>query len=375
MNFELISDPVRLRDLGWDAFVAAHPDGTIFQSSQMFGLFGATPKMRPVVVGLLDRDTGRLAGILVAVMIREMKGPAGYFSSRTVIYGGPLVETVGQGEGEDGREGEEGMMVEMLLEELIRMVKNRSVFIQFRNFRSQEQAKPVFLSLGFRFRERLNLIVDTTSREKVIKNMSASRVRQIRKGLGQLDSRAVGQLDSRHPGRSEGTQPAEIISPENLEQVREFYEILFNLYKYKVKKPLPGWDFFKQFYLLSKENKLGIIRLVRYRDKIIGGIVSPVTPGKTIYEWYVCGLDQEYKELYPSVLATWAAIDYALDNQIPEFDFMGVGIPDREYGVRNFKMRFGGQVVNYGRFARINNKLIYIAAETGYNLLALMKKI
>lgn len=357
MNFELITDPVRLRELGWDAFVAAHPDGTVFQSPEMFGLFAATPKMKPVAVGLLDLATGRLAGIVLAVNIREMNGPAGYFSSRTVIYGGPLVEAGKRGSGEAGKQGsgEDMKIVHLLLDGLIGQVKNRSVFIQFRNFRSQEETKPVFLSCGFRFRERLNLIVDTTSREKVLENMSASRVRQIRKGLGR--------------------QSAIIISPENLEQVREFYDILFNLYKYKVKKPLPGWDFFKQFYLLSKQNKLGIIRLVRYRDKIIGGILSPVTPGKTIYEWYVCGLDQEYKELYPSVLATWAAIDYALENQIPEFDFMGVGIPEREYGVRNFKMRFGGQVVSYGRFARINNKLIYLTAETGYNLLALMKKI
>jgi len=126
---------------------------------------------------------------------------------------------------------------------------------------------------------------------------------------------------------------------------------------------------------MSKKGRLGIIRLVKYNDKIIGGILSPVTPGKTIYEWYVCGLDHEYKDLHPSVLATWAAIEYALENNIPQFDFMGLGVPEKPYGVRDFKMRFGGELVNYGRFARINNRMIYFAAETGYNLLALLKKI
>jgi lipid II:glycine glycyltransferase (peptidoglycan interpeptide bridge formation enzyme) len=123
------------------------------------------------------------------------------------------------------------------------------------------------------------------------------------------------------------------------------------------------------------EGKLGIIRLVKYEDKIIGGILSPVTPGKTIYEWYVCGLDHEYKTLYPSVLATWSAIEYAVKNGLPYFDFMGVGIPERDYGVRDFKMRFGGERVNYGRFARVNNKWLYLAAEAGYNFMAAMKKI
>lgn len=184
--------------------------------------------------------------------------------------------------------------------------------------------------------------------------MSPSRMRQIKKGFA---------------------HGAKCIEPENIDQVREFYEILQDLYRNKVKKPLPAWDFFEQFYYLSKEGRLGVIQLVEYQGKIIGGILSPITPGRTIYEWYVCGLDQQYKEVYPSVLATWAGIDYAVKNNIPRFDFMGVGLPDRQYGVREFKARFGGEIVNYGRFARINHRFFYGISETGYNILTLLKKI
>jgi len=384
LNFELITDPQRLLALGWDAFVRSHPQGTVFQSPDMFELFSRTAKMTPVVIGVAEKGSGALRGILQGVVIREIKGPAGYFSSRTVIYGGPLVEAARQGDGETVREGEVREIVGMLLRALIVVVKNRSIFIQFRNFTSQEDHREVFGENGFKYRDRLNLLVDTSSFETVIQNMSGSRWRQIRKGLGQLDSWTVGQLDNRHPERngrhperSEGTpgHPAEIIEPQNLQQVREFFNLLSDLYRYKVKKPLPEWDFFERFYNQSKEGKVGIIRLVKYRGKIIGGILSPVTPGKTIYEWYVCGLDHEYKEVYPSVLATWAAIDYALKNGIPQFDFMGVGIPEREYGVREFKSRFGGEMVNYGRFARINNKAVYMISEIGFNILALLKKI
>jgi serine/alanine adding enzyme len=376
LNFELITDPQRLSALGWDTFVRAHPRGTVFQSPEMYELFKGSRRMMPVAIGAVNTETGFLEGVLLAVIIRELPGINGYFSSRAVIYGGPLVETGRQGDGETRRRGD-GEMVGMLLEALIRLVKNHSIFIQFRNFTSQNDRQEVFGENGFKYRDRLNLIVDTSSREAVIKNMSPSRWRQIRKGLGQLDSWTAGQLDNRHPERSEGTpgSNAEIIEPENLGQVREFFNLLSDLYRYKVKKPLPAWDFFERFYNLSKEGKVGIIRLVKYRGKIIGGILSPVTPGKTIYEWYVCGLDHEYKEVYPSVLATWAAIDYALKNGIPQFDFMGVGIPEREYGVREFKSRFGGEMVNYGRFARINNKAVYMISEIGFNILTFLKKI
>jgi lipid II:glycine glycyltransferase (peptidoglycan interpeptide bridge formation enzyme) len=202
--------------------------------------------------------------------------------------------------------------------------------------------------------------------------MSASRRRQIKNGL---------------------KSGAEIIEPENLKQLKAFYHILYALYRYKVNKPLPDWSFFSQFYKQTLKhwntetldhkntetqkhnNSVGIIRLIQYKDKIIGGILAPIWQNKVIYEWYVCGLDHEYKAQYPSVLATWAAIDYAIENKIETFDFMGVGTPEKDYGVRDFKARFGGDMVNYGRFTRVNNKTLYGIAELGYNVLALFKKI
>ncbi len=68
-------------------------------------------------------------------------------------------------------------------------------------------------------------------------------------------------------------------------------------------------------------------------------------------------------------------LNMLLNNNLQVFDFMGVGIPDRDYGVREFKAKFGGKLVNYGRFGRINNKFLYAITEIGYNILALMRKI
>lgn len=328
----------------------------------MYELFSHSRYMDPVVVGIADKRSSSLTGLLMGVTIREMKGLAGYFSSRTVIYGGPLI---------DPHTPDRKEILHMMLGSLISQVRNHAIFIQFRNFSSQAAVLDGFESSRFHLRDRLNLIVDTSSRETVINNMSESRWRQVRKGLG------IGRTGDQAIRRSDKVdgQFAKIIRPESITQVRAFYDILYDLYKYKVKKPLPSWEFFEQFYRISSEGKLGVILLVQYHEKIIGGILAPVTPGRTIYEWYVCGLDQKYKEVYPSVLATWAALDYAVKNNIPNFDFMGVGIPEREYGVRDFKARFGGKMVNYGRFARINNKAFYAVAELGYNFLSWIKKI
>jgi hypothetical protein len=401
----LLSDPSQIRAAGWSAFINAHTDGTVFQSPEMYEFFLGVPGFDPVVLAVHD-ERKALAGILLGVVIREMKGLAGYFSSRTVVYGGPLIDPV-----HPDRDG----VLSLLLQNLIRQVQHRSIFIQFRNFCDPASFISTFKTAGFHLRDRLNLIVDTSDRETAIRNMSASRWRQIRKGLGtrglgdweigrlgdweigRLDDWAIGgsgnsnfDIRNQEPGTwnlepgtwnqepwNPGTdnKQARIITPGKISQVRRFYDILYRLYKYKVKKPLPPWEFFERFYLFSKKGKLGVILLVEYQGEIIGGILSPVTPGKTIYEWYVCGMDQEHKAVHPSVLATWAAIEYAVDHQIPQFDFMGVGIPEREYGVRDFKKRFGGEMVNYGRFARINNRFLYAIAETGYNILTLFRRI
>lgn len=345
MELIIITGYKELIRLGWSEFVHSNPQGTVFQSPDMHELFDRAEKMQPVVVGAVDTGSGKLAGILLGVTIREMKGPAGRFSARTVVYGGPLTDP--------GLENPSAV-VEKLLETLVREVRNTSVFIQFRNFRDMGPELPAFGKRGFRFRERLNYIVDTSSRETVMDRMGQEKARQIRKAL---------------------KNGAEIVAATVEEEIEELYRILHDLYRHKVKKPLPDRSFFLEFFRLMREGRLGTIRLVKLQGKVIGGIVCPVTPGKTIYEWYVCGLDQEYKECYPSVLATWAAIDFALNNGIPHFDFMGVGLPGRDYGVRNFKARFGGELVNYGRFARINGKGLYFIAETGYNLLAIFRKL
>ena len=309
----------------------------------MYELFLKTEKFNPLVLAAYKNE--KLCGVLMGVLIHEINGPGKLLSSRFVIYGGPLLK---------GDEVQKKTCLELLLKKLIRETRKKALFIQFRNFTSQENFIPIYNKLGFHLIDRLNYIINISSQDVVLKNMSESRRRQVKKAL---------------------KSGVEIIEPQDISQVREFYNILYRLYRFKVQKPLPDWSFFENFYQNSINGRLGIIRLIKLEDKIIGGILSPVLENKCIYEWYVCGLDRECKNQYPSVLATWAGLEYAINNNIQHFDFMGVGKPEKEYGVRDFKARFGGELVNYGRITRINNRFLYSIAELCFNVLALFKKI
>ncbi len=174
--------------------------------------------------------------------------------------------------------------------------------------------------------------------DDITANFSASKRRQIRKGL---------------------KNGAYIIENPGIEQVKDFYHILKHLYKSRINKPLPDWSFFESFYINIVQQQLGKYILVAHNNNIIGGIMMPLYIGKMAYEWYIAGEDRTHKYLYPSVLATWAGMRFAKENGYSGFDFMGAGKPNVAYGVREFKSRFGGKLLNYGRFYKKHKKLIY----------------
>ena len=37
------------------------------------------------------------------------------------------------------------------------------------------------------------------------------------------------------------------------------------------------------------------------------------------------------------------------------FDFGGAGKPNEEYGVRDFKKKYGGKLVNFGRYEKVHS--------------------
>ncbi len=293
-----------------------------------------------------------LAGSLLAVILHEpppektLLKPFSklhrLLTSRTLVYGGPLIT--------QGTRLQQEMILKLLLDGLDTRVKKRSLFTQFRNSFEINDLIPLFREMGYRWRDHLNLLLDTSTREVAWQNLNYKRRKQVRLSI------------------RNGARVVENPSPG---QIQAFYAMLRQLYDNKVKKPLPGFAFFQALHHSNAR-----YFLICHSGKLIGGAVCVFMKGKCMHEWYAFGLDREYKHLqiYPSVMATWSAIAYAADNDIPCFDFMGMGKPDVPYGVRAFKKKFGGKMINPGRFYKINRRTLYHLAEIGYNVLFFLKR-
>ena len=163
-------------------------------------------------------------------------------------------------------------------------------------------------------------------------------------------------------------QGAVIVANPTKEDVKGFYTVLQDLYRKRIKKPL----FPLSFFLKLLDTTFSKYILVEYQQEIIGGMLC-VFDEDSVYEWFVCGKDGCFPKIYPSTLATWAAIRFAAEHGFKRFDMMGAGAPgDGGYGVREFKAKFGGELVEYGRFVYVCSKPLY---NIGKAAVSIMKKL
>lgn len=324
-----------INKLKWLDLISKSDFSSPFQTSQFYDFFNSIDNFSADVFAI--EESGEYKA-LVVITIQKEKGIKGYFSRRGIIYGGPLVL--------DNSE----LYLKRLLNEIKEGYKSKLIYLETRNYYDYTFFRSSFKESGFKYVPWLNFHLDTSSDIPVIKKkMSSSRLRQVKKAI---------------------KNGAEWKEAKSIEEVSAFYEILQNLYKDKIKKPLFSKEFFLEFY----KQKIGKYLLVYFEGNVIGGIMCPMLQKKAIYEFYVCGLDSEYKNQYPSVMATWAAMEYANLNGIPLFDFMGAGDPNESYGVREFKSRFGGQEVEHGRFINILNPFLYKVGIIGLKLMSILKR-
>ena len=336
----------------WQALVDSSPYATWFQTKEAYQFYSSVPEeMTPFAIGVTDN---KLTGVIVGYITNANNPIKQFLTRRAIIIGGPLLA--------DDISDEALTALLMAIRQLGDKAKGKKnskavtiastpytlhstpIYIETRNFHDYSKWRNVFEQCGFAYQPHLNIQVACTAAH----TMSEQRQRQVKKAL---------------------KNGALIVEAQSEQEIRDWYQILSQLYREKVRTPLFSEEFFLQFY----RSGVGKYLLVKYEGKVIGGMMCPIFAGKSIYEWYVCGLDESYREHYPSVMATYAAIEYAKQNGIPLFDFMGAGEPDIPYGVRDFKMEFGGELVEYGRYLCIRKPLLYKVGKWGVKILKLVR--
>jgi lipid II:glycine glycyltransferase (peptidoglycan interpeptide bridge formation enzyme) len=276
--------------------------------------------LEPFLFGVLE--DGNLSGLICGYIIADGGAVKQYFSRRAIVPGGLLLD-------KDVSE----VALQTLLQHTVKHLKKKAIYIEIRNYNDYTPFRTIIEKAGFVYNPHLNFHVKTESEEGCLKQLHSSKRRAVK-----LTKKAG----------------VEIVEIADSKELKQYYSILENLYKYKVKTRLFPYEFFENFAHLPEGKIFGI----KYQGNIIGGSVCACY-GTVVYEWFVCGLDGKWKNVFPSVLATWAGIEFSAKNNFKYFDFMGAGKPSEPYGVRNFKAEFGGELVEHGRFVCVCNSLLY----------------
>ena len=306
-----------------------------FQTPECYEFYERQAQFTPFCAAV-ERG-GELACLLVGYIQRDGGKLKSYMSRRAIINGGPLIA--------DGASLDD---VTTLLKAVRTLLKGRAIYIETRNFFNYSDYAAAFEVAGFGYEPHLNFQIDTESDAVVQTNMGKSRKRDIKVTL---------------------RDGAEIVENPTDDDVRQYYAILDNLYRTKVKTPL----FPLEFFLDLNAQPYGHLLLVRYDGRIIGGTVCAGMPGQPLYEWFACGEDGRYKNIHTSTLATYGGIQYAVQNGYPMFDMMGAGKPDDGYGVRDFKAKFGGKLVQDGRYLCILNSFLFHIGSLAVKILKKLK--
>ncbi|MHA1386483.1 MAG: lipid II:glycine glycyltransferase FemX [Candidatus Helarchaeota archaeon] len=320
----------------WKVFFEKNNLSTPFQSPEYYEFFRSVQGMSAQVFAVEHKNDLQA---LCVVTIQKEKGIRGCFSRRAIVYGGVLVM--------DNKNSTKSL--DILLKTINKEIGKKVIYIEMINLNDYSKFKPIFIDNGWDYLQHLNFKLDCSEEKIAWNNLNSNRKRQLIKAF---------------------KSNVKIEEAKNINEVEEFYRILKNLYDNKIRKPLMPWNFFEQFFC----KHIGKILLVKFKEKVIGGILCPVLKNKAIYEWYIAGLDHEYKKLSPSVVATYAAIQYGFKNNLKEFDFMGAGKPSDQYGVREFKSRFGGKLVEHGRFIKICKPFQYRIGKFGLKILTITKR-
>lgn len=323
----------------WVDFLNSHPSGNIFHSPEIVDLYNSTLKREPIVIACFN-ELKEFSGILVAEVQKEYSGLLGILTARAIVMGGPLVK-------DNNPE-----VALLLLKEFDTICRKKVVFSQFRNLWETNEINSAFLSLNYIFEEHLNFIFDLTKSEDILwSNIHPTRRKQINRGLKrELIPSIQDELTS--------------------EDFDKCIEILNMVYK-DAKLPCPSKEYFDNAYrVLSKPGYLKMA-VVKFEQHIVGFRFF-LCYGNLLYDWYAGSL-AEHHDKYPNDILPWEVIRWGVENKYKIFDFGGAGKPNIPYGVRDYKLKFGGHLVNFGRFEKIHKPFIYLIAKAGFSIWKLFR--
>jgi serine/alanine adding enzyme len=328
MSVNIIDSP---EPESWRRFVALHPRASIFHTPEMVRVFEGTPGHRPLALAAVD-SVGDILALLVSVRVRTLRWLPGRVAARMLMYAEPLC-----------LESDRGMeALRALVEEHDRRMRGAALFAEVRPLTGAAFEKEPLTSSGYVQEPYLNYLIDTsTPPEAMLARMNSHGRRDVRRGLRQ-------------------NLPVEDITTR--EDMLCLYSLLEETYAHARVPLAPCELFLRAFDILGPLGRIKAF-LVRHQGAPLAGNVV-LCFKDSVFFWFA-GLHRG-TNLMAMEVATFAALEWAHRNGYRTFDLGGAGRPDKPYGVRDFKAKLGGELVQFGRYRKVYSPVGLALAERAY---------
>jgi serine/alanine adding enzyme len=317
----------------WRDFVDRHPQGTVFHTPEMFQVFAHTNGYHPNLWAMVDENDHPVA-LFIAVKMTLGTRLLRRFTSRAIVHGSVLClpGVVGQ------------QALDALLKAYKHMVEREVLFTELRNLSDISDLDPIFDQNGFVYEEHLDFLIDLSRPpSEVLQSIGRRTRKKIRRGLrdGYVSTSAITD-------RSE---------------LDIWYRVLQSTYR-NARVPLADRSLFEAVFDQLFPNNMARFVLARVNG-VPAACSLELLYKNTMYGWYG-GVDRQYSRYFPNELMHWHILEWGARNGYSVYDFGGAGTPGEAYGVRDFKAKFGGDLVRFGRYCHIHSlrrlklsKLVY----------------
>jgi hypothetical protein len=324
----------QLEENRWRSFVDRHPHGNIFHTPEMFSVFARTHGYSPSLWAAVEGDD--ILALHLPVTITLAGGPLSVFTSRAVVFGSVLVE--------DSQRGKDAFA--HLLKAYDLHVGRKWLFTELRNSADLSEIQPILEQRGYQYEDHENFLIDLTlNPDDLLASFTSVRRRHIRQGE-QNDEMAV-------------------LDVKDLSQLPVFYRLLKKTYQW-AHVPLADYSLFANVFEMLTPKGMARFAVTCTAAGPASAIVT-LNYKNTVLNWYN-GIDRAIRPPISNEYLFWRIFLWAKENGYTIMDMGGAGRPGEKYGVRDFKAKFNGKLVSYGRFVRVHSPLRLRVSQAVYGL-------
>lgn len=321
MALKITTDVKQVDRQSWEDFVMTHPDGNIFQMPCMFELHEKTRRQRPAA--FFAYEEGRLAGLMVAVHVRNSIFPFSFFTRRQLVVGGPLV-----------RENDMGVLMALL--EALAGRGQTAVFTEIKNLRLSLSMKPTYEEAGFYYESYLSVVID-------------------------MNRSSQDLWESLSPGRKENiermkTADYTISDLQNVEQIDAAWRMVRCTIG-KTGRPTPDESLF-----LSGFDSRELKSHLKFKGLMVEGqlkaVILVLIFRQRAYVYYE-GNSLLRAEFWMYDGLVWAVIQELQSENIRFLHLGTAGRPGKDFYTRQYKKSYGGMIKETGRYVFVYNWFLW----------------